>query len=52
MGNAREGVAAEIIREQYKKLHKKAHIDHCKKEGIEKGDPRAHYKYVEPDNLF
>ena len=42
----------EIIREQHKKLHKKAHINHCKKEGIEKGDPRARYKYVEPDNLF
>jgi uncharacterized protein YaiI (UPF0178 family) len=38
-----------IIHEQYKKEHKKAH---CKREGIKAGNPRARYQYEEPEDLF
>ena len=41
-----------IIHEQYKKEHKKAHLEHCKCEGIKAGDPRARYQYEEPEDLF
>ena len=36
----------------YKKEHKKAHLEYCKHEGIKAGDPRARYKYEEPEDLF
>jgi hypothetical protein len=41
-----------IICEQYKKEHKKAHLEHCKHEGIKAGNPHARYQYKEPKDLF
>ena len=40
----------EIIWEQFKKEHKKEHIEHCK--NLLEGEPHRKYKYEEPANLF
>jgi hypothetical protein len=42
-----------IIHEQYKKEHKKAHLEYCQqREGIKAGNPRARNQYEETKDLF